>query len=188
MIITITGKPCAGKGATVAKFLEQHKFEKFSAGDIFRRVATERGLNVLEINQAEDVTDIDKMVDDEIIEIGKRDIDKDIILDSRTAWHFIPNSFKVFLDIDPREAAKRLINSGRTSEIVDISEEEAMANLESRWNIENERYLKLYNFDNRNVKNYDIVIDTTNLTIEEVAEKMYNAYLDFVNQKNKNHL
>ena len=85
MIITITGKPCSGKGASVAKFLEKHKFEKFSAGDIFRRIGAERGLNVLEINQVYDVTDIDKLVDDEITAIGKRDIEKDIIFDSKTA-------------------------------------------------------------------------------------------------------
>lgn len=184
MIITITGKPCSGKGATVAKIMENHKFEKFSAGDIFRRIATERGLNVLEINQAADVFNIDKLVDDEIVEIGKRDIDKDIIFDSRTAWHFIPNSFKVFLDIEPKEAARRLINSGRTSENVNVSEDEAIADLEKRWNIENDRYLKLYNFDNRNTKNYDIVVDTTNLTVEEVAETIMNAYFKFLKEKN----
>lgn len=184
MIITITGKPCSGKGAAVAKIIEKNKFEKFSAGDIFRRIATERGVNVLEINQAADVFDIDKLVDDEIVEIGKRDIDKDIIFDSRTAWHFIPNSFKVFLDIEPKEAARRLINSGRTSENVDVSEEEAIADLEKRWNIENDRYLKLYNFDNRNKNNYNLVVDTTNLTIEEVADAIMTAYAKFLEEKN----
>ncbi len=183
MIITITGKPCSGKGATVAKFLETHKFEKFSAGDIFRRIGTERGLNVLEMNKAKDVESIDKLVDDEIIAIGKRDLEKDIIFDSRTAWHFIPGSFKVFLDIQPREAARRLIGSGRTTEKVEVTEEEAMADLEARWNIENERYMKLYGFDNKNPQNYNIVIDTTNLTVEEVVQTMFKAYEEFLKNR-----
>ena len=187
MIITITGKPCSGKSAAIAKLMEKQEFEKFSAGDIFRRIATERGLNVLEINQAGDVCDIDKMVDDEITAIGKRDLEKDIIFDSRTAWHFIPESFKVFLDIEPKEAARRLINSGRTTEKVDVSEEEAIADLESRWNIENDRYLMLYNFDNRNPKNYNIVVNTTNLSVDDVANKIYEAYIAFINER-KNHL
>ena len=183
MIITITGKPCSGKGASVAKFLEKHAFEKFSAGDIFRRIGAERGLNVLEMNQAHDVTNIDKLVDDEIVAIGKRDLEKDIIFDSRTAWYFIPGSFKVFLDIEPQEAARRLIGSGRTTEQTDLSEEEAIANLEKRWNIENDRYMKLYNFDNRNPNNYNCVINTTNMTIDEVADKIYESYVEFLNKR-----
>ena len=188
MIITLTGKPCSGKGAALAKFLEKHKFEKFSAGDLFRKIGEEQGLNVLEMNQAENVTDIDKLIDDEITAMGKRDIDKDIVFDSRTAWHFIPDSFKVFLDVQPEVAAQRLINSGRTTEDVNVTLEEAMANLESRWNIENDRYLMLYNFDNRNPKNYNCVIDTTHMTVEEVADKIYSAYKEYVDARTKNHL
>lgn len=187
MIITITGKPCSGKSATIAKLMEKQKFEKFSAGEIFRRIGAERGLDILQINQASDVFDIDKLVDDEITAIGKRDIEKDIIFDSRTAWHFIPESFKVFLDVQPIEAARRLIASGRTTENVNVSEQEAIADLESRWNIENDRYLKLYNFDNRNPKNYDIVVDTTKLSVDEVADIIYEAYLVYEKEWKKNH-
>ena len=92
----------------------------------------------------------------------------------------------MFLDIEPKEAARRLINSGRTSEKVDVSEEEAIANLEARWNTENDRYLMLYNFDNRNHANYDLVIDTTNLSVEEVADKIFESYLEFLEKRKKN--
>lgn len=187
MIITITGKPCSGKSAAIAKLMEKHNFEKFSAGEIFRRIGAERGLNILEMNQARDVIDIDKLVDDEIVAIGKRDLEKDIIFDSRTAWHFIPESFKVFLDIQPHEAARRLISSGRTTEQVDVSEEDAIASLEKRWDVENERYMKLYNFNNKNPENYNIVVDTTNITVDEVADKIYDAYLIYLENRNKNH-
>jgi len=183
MIITITGKPCSGKGAAVAKIIEKHNFQKFSAGDIFRRIGAERGLNVLEINQAADVNDIDRLVDEEITAIGKRDLEKDIIFDSRTAWHFIPGSFKVFLDIEPKEAARRLINSNRTTENINVTEEEAIADLEKRWNIENDRYLKLYNFDNRTLSNYNLVVDTTNLSVEDVADQIMTAYFKFLEGK-----
>ncbi len=183
MIITITGKPCSGKGATVAKFLEKHSFEKFSAGDIFRRIGAERGLDIMQTNQAADVTDIDKLVDDEIIAMGARDLEKDIIFDSRTAWFFIPKAFKVFLEIEPKEAARRLINSGRTTENVNVSEEEAIKDLEKRFSIENERYQKLYGFDNCNHANYDLVIDTTHLTPEEVADKLFEGYQEFLKNR-----
>jgi len=179
MIITMTGKPCSGKSVVIAYLMDKYGFTKFSGGDIFRRIATERGIDVLELNRQND-TSIDNLVDEEIVKIGKRDIDKDIIFDSRTAWHFIPQSFKVFLDIDVEEQINRLINSGRTTEIVDLSREEAMKNLQERWDLENKRYMSLYNFDNNDLSKYDCVVNTTGKTIEEVAEYIYNEYSNFL--------
>lgn len=95
MIITITGKPCSGKSVVIAELMEKHGFSKFSAGEIFRKIATERGIDILELNRVND-SSLDKMVDDEIVRQGKENLEKDIIFDSRTAWHFIPESFKVF--------------------------------------------------------------------------------------------
>ena len=180
MIISITGKPCSGKSAAIEVLMNKHNFTKFSAGDIFRRIGAEQGMNVLEVNQSKDVKSIDKLVDDEIIAIGKRDIDKDIIFDSRTAWFFIPESFKVFLDIDPQEAAKRLLSSGRTTENVNVSLEEAVDDLAKRWEVENNRYLELYGFDNSNPNNYNLVVDTTNMTINEVADEIYKNYIKYI--------
>ena len=117
MIITITGKPCSGKGVVTQYLIERYGFEKFSGGEIFRRIATERGIDILELNRLHD-TSIDRLVDEEIVKIGERDLHKNIIFDSRTAWHFIPKSFKVFLDISSDEQARRLITSGRTTEKV----------------------------------------------------------------------
>lgn len=179
MIITITGKPCSGKSAVIDYMISKYGFEKFSGGAIFRRIATERGVDILELNRLHDTT-IDKLVDDEIVKIGERDLYKDIIFDSRTAWHFIPKSFKVFLDIHPKEQARRLLNSKRDDEIINLSEEEAIASLNERWNLENERYNEIYGFDNQDSSVFDLVVDTTNVTIEEVGEKIYEAYTNYI--------
>ena len=184
MIITITGKPCSGKSVVISYLIEKYGFEKFSGGEVFRRIATERGIDILELNRKQD-TSIDKLVDEEITKIGERDIDKNIIFDSRTAWHFIPKSFKVFLNIDEDEQAKRLIGSGRTNEIVDLSIEDAKKSLSERWNLENERYKMLYDFDNRNMDEFDFVINTSNLSVEDVAEKIYSEYQKFIASKGK---
>ena len=182
MIITITGKPCSGKSVVIAYLMDKYGFTKFSGGEIFRRIASERGIDVLELNRLH-ATSVDKLVDDEIVAIGKRDIDKNIIFDSRTAWHFIPKSFKVFLDIEPEEQAKRLINSGRTTEKVELSVEEAIKSLNERWELENTRYREIYDFDNRDQSQFDLVVDTTNITIEEAGEKIFEAYKKFIENK-----
>lgn len=181
MIITLTGKPCSGKGEVTKYLMQKYGFSKFSGGDIFRRIATERGIDVLELNRLHD-TSVDKLVDDEIVKIGERDLDKDIIFDSRTAWHFIPKSFKVFLDVSEDEQAKRLIGSGRTNEKTNLSLEEAKKALNERWEIENKRYKELYDFDNKDQSKFDIVVDTTNLKVEEAAEKIYEGYLKYISK------
>jgi len=182
MIITMTGKPCSGKSAVIEYLIAKYGFSKFSAGAIYRRIAEERGIDVLELNRSHD-TSVDKIVDDEIVRVGKRDADKMVIFDSRIAWKFVPVSFKVFLDIEPDEQVRRLLGSGRTNEKVDISPEEAKNDLEERWNLENDRYMEIYGFDNRTPSNYDLVVDTTNLTIEETGEKIYSEYLKFTKNK-----
>ena len=182
MIITITGKPCSGKSAVIDYMTSKYGFEKFSAGAIFRRIATERGVDILELNRIRD-TSIDKLVDDEIVKVGERDIDKNLIFDSRTAWHFVPESFKVFIDVDGKEQARRLLNSGRNTEKVDISVDEAMESLNERWELENKRYMTIYGFNNKNKDNYDLVVDNTNLSIEETGEAIYSAYLKYIENK-----
>ena len=81
------------------------------------------------------------------------------------------------------EQIKRLVNSGRTTEIVDLSHDEAKKALQERWDLENKRYKELYNFDNTDLSKYDCVVNTSTLSVEEVAEKIYDEYLNYLNSK-----
>lgn len=182
MIITITGKPCSGKGATTAYIVGKYGFTKFSGGAIFRKIATERGIDILELNRKKD-TSIDKLVDDEIKQIGKTRFNEDLIIDSRTAWMFIPKSFKVFLDVEEVEQVKRMKSSGRVDEIIDLPPEEAIKSLRERFALENERYMSLYGKNNEDLSSFDLVVDTTNLTVEEVGDKIMEKYKEYFHGK-----
>lgn len=182
MIITITGKPCSGKGATTAYIVEKYGFKKFSGGEIFRKVATERGIDILELNRKKD-TSIDKLVDNEIKEIGRVHLNEDLILDSRTAWMFIPKSFKVFLNIEEEEQVKRMIGSGRSDEIVDLTPEEAAKSLRERFALENERYMLLYGKNNEDLSGFDLVVDTTHMKVEQVGDYIMSKYREFISRK-----
>lgn len=185
MIITITGKPCSGKSAVINYLVEKYGFEKVGCGQMFREIAMERGVDILELNRLKD-TSIDKMVDDKIVEIGNARKGDNIIFDSRTAWHFIPDSFKVFIDVNEDEQAKRLLGSNRgIDDNVHISTEQAKKNLLERWNLENARYFEIYGFDNTDPSKFDFVIDNSHLTIENTAEKIYEKYLEFEKNINK---
>ncbi len=178
MIITIAGKPFSGK-SEVAKYLSiYHGFTPFYGGKMFREEATRRGLDILELNRLKD-TSIDNYVDKQIEEIGKKDSDKDIVIDSRTAWHFIPHSFKVFLDVDEDIQISRMLLSKRNDEKTDLSIEQARESVTERWNLENERYMAFYGFDNNDKNAFDFVLNNSRLTLEETAEEVYNAYKKF---------
>ena len=74
----------------------------------------DKGLSVEEFNkQVNEATrngdrSVDKMIDDTTAKIGReRD---NIMFDSRLAWHFVPDSFKVFVITDINEASRRVFN------------------------------------------------------------------------------
>ena len=183
MIISLTGKPCSGKGSVGKEFAQKFNFEYLSTGDIFRSVCLDLNINsILDFNNDKRVYQIDSEVDNRTKQIGKTRLDENILLDSRLAWHFIPNSFKVFLDVSIDEAANRLLNANRDSEPV-ANINEAKKVLTERWDAENERYKKLYKTDNTNLKNYDLVILTDNKTIEEIVLEIEKAYKKFLKNK-----
>ena len=97
MIITITGKPCSGKGTVSKLFCKKYGFECKSVGDIMREIALQHGYSsILDFQQNyEKMHEIDNMVDSQTAEFGKNHLNENIVFDSRLAWFFIPKSFKV---------------------------------------------------------------------------------------------
>ena len=183
MIITITGKPCSGKGTVAKEFCKLFNFEYLCTGDMFREYAKKFGHESILSFQEEDdrITQIDKLIDDRTYEIGKTRLNENIVFDSRLAWHFIPDSFKVFIDVNETVAGERLFNAKRETEKIS-SIEDAVQSLKARWNVENERYTELYKVNNLNLNNYDLVIDSTNLTPEQVVNQIKQGYDKFLSK------
>lgn len=184
MIITVTGKPCSGKGVASKILCEKYGFDYLCAGDIMRDVAEQEGYaNVLEFQlNSPNVKKVDKIIDDKIAAIGKKRCNDNLLIDSRLAWHFVKKSFKVFVDVDIETACERLILANRKHEQA-TSKAHAKQLLTNRWNTENERYSELYNTNNTNIKNYDFVIDSTNLTPEQMADMIFEEYQKFAKNK-----
>lgn len=181
MIITITGKPCSGKGTVSKLFCKQHNFEYICTGDMFRQEAINHGYEtVLQFQQEyKDIKQIDFLIDSKIENLGKKRLQENIVIDSRLAWHFIPNSFKVFIDVDWSTAAERLIGAKRENEnATDI--ETATELLINRWQVENNRYKQIYSTNNLNLDNYNLVINSSNKTPEQIVEIIYKEYQKFM--------
>ncbi len=171
MIITISGMPGSGK-TTVGKLLAKRLgFKFYSIGDLRGRMAMERGLTIDELNELgmeEDWTD--KEVDEYQKELGRKE--DDLVIDSWLGFHFIPHSIKVFLYVDPKVGAERIFRNQREDEERKGSVEEVYEMIKKRVEQTDKRYKKYYGISFRDRSHYDIVIDTTNLTPEEVVDRI----------------
>lgn len=176
MIITLTGALGSGK-STIAKLLaEKLEFKHYSTGDFMRAMASEREISILELSKlAETDKAIDKELDDRQVKIGKNE--DDFVIDARLGWYFIPNSKKIFLDVSDEESAKRIFNARRPEEQENTSMEQTLTNIKTRRESEKKRYLEYYGLNYYDKSNYDFVLDTTTLTVEQVLEKVF----EFVN-------
>jgi len=182
-IITIAGLPGSGKSSTAKGVAAALGYRHFSSGDLFRQMAAERGLSVEEINfAAEKQKEIDRQVDEQLVKIGQEE-DK-VVIDSRTAFHWIPDSFKVFLDLDLQTGAERTFahiqKEGRTSQ-AGSSVEEVYRNTLKRLESEGKRYRDLYQIEVTDKKNFDTVIDTKMYSLEEVIRTVVDRYQDWFN-------
>ncbi len=177
-IITLMGTLGSGKSSTAKGVAAALGYRHFSSGDFFRKIAKERGLSVEALNlTAEEQQDIDHQVDDLIVKMGKEE--SDLVIDSRLAWHWMPDSFKVFLTLDVDTAAERIFthmqDEGRVSESASTVEE-VKTSIEHRAASEKKRYHNLYQVDPTDPANYDLVIDTKTNDLKTVITMVLEAY------------
>ncbi len=177
-IITIAGFPGSGKSSTAKGVARELGYEHFSSGDLFRKMAAERNVSVEEINfAAEKQKEIDQRVDELLVKIGKEK--DDLVIDSRTAFHWIPDSFKVFLDLDPDTAAERTFahiqQEGRERQN-GSSVEDVYENTQRRVRSERNRFQRLYGIDFMDRDNYDLIVDTKKNNLEEVIKMVASEY------------
>lgn len=179
--ISLAGDLGSGK-STVGKILaEALGAECYSTGTIQRQIAQEMGMTTLELNKySETHPEIDFKIDDGLRALNA--IEKNLIIDSRMAWHFVPNAFAVYLQVDPMLAAKRILAADRSVEKFK-SVEDAMQSILHRRESEVLRYKTLYVVDIQNLKNYNFVIDTSKSTPTEVANAILQAFTTW--QKNQ---
>ena len=168
MKITITGALHSGKSTVAKAISEALVYTYFSVGELQRRLAVEKGMTITQYNKYMLDNNLDNEVDNRTAEIGR--MNEGFIFDARLAWHFIPDSFKIYLSVDLEIAVERAMKNERGKSENYASNQEAMESIIERRRLEVSRFKDIYNIDIDKDSNYDLVIDTSHISMEEVAE------------------
>jgi predicted cytidylate kinase len=178
-IICLTGSQYSGKSTAGKLLAEKLGYEYFSGGSIFRGIAAERGMDVLELNRiCEEDNSIDELIDSKLVELGRTK--ENIIIDSRMSWHFVEECYRVYVTVDKNEAARRALSDIRGTTESYHNLQDALDRISQRREVESIRYMHKYGVEIGNMDNYDLVVDTTGKSPEEVVNIIiegYNSYL-----------
>ena len=180
MIITISGQAGSGKSTMAQKLQDLFQAERIYVGGIRRELARKKGMSLEELNEyatthPETDVDIDKEVAAQARALAKSG--KNIIVEGRTQFHFLPESIKIFMKVSHDEAARRIwkdLQEKGTKEKRNEGNFKSLAELKKslieRDKNDTLRYKKYYGFDHQDERHFDLVVDTTSLTPEETEE------------------
>lgn len=184
-IITIAGRLASGKSTTAKLLSSELGYAHYSTGQLFREIADSQQMDVLQANlnaEKERNPEIDAKVDQRQKKLGETE--DNFVIDGRLAWHFIPNSFKVYLTLDTAVGARRILadmdEERRKKEHVPDDPDAYAALLDERRASESRRYKALYNVDGHDMANFDLVVDTKVNSPEQVKDIVIKAYRDWL--------
>lgn len=175
-IISLGGELASGKGTTSRVLMKRLNYGIYRNGDYFRELAKNMNMDVTTFNiYVENHPEIDRQIENSAAEYAKTH--DNFIIDARLGWYAVPESFKVYLKVDLDVAARRAFfdEARKDSEKFNTLEEQK-ADIQKRYKLENERYWQLYQVRKEDESNYDLVIDTTELTGEETADIIEKEY------------
>lgn len=169
MRITVSGPPGSGTTSLSKQISEKFSFDFISAGEVFRTLAAEKGMNLIEFgNLCESDPSVDRLIDERQKELGESK--DDIIIEGRLAGHMIGNAdFRIWV------AASAECRAHRIAEREDVDVEASKAETIEREHSEAERYMKYYGIDINDLAIYDLVINSEKWGREELAAVVYTA-------------
>jgi len=173
MIISFMGSPGSGK-STIAKIIARKLgWPRYNIGDIRRQKAKSKGMTLAEYNK---LGETDPSTDIEVDEYQKKlGLTKDnFVIEGRTSWYFIPQSIKIYLDVDEKIGAQRIFSDLKKG--ADRNEDnnlktvaDVLGSNRQRMASDILRYRKYFNINPFDKKHYDLVIDTTDKLTDEIV-------------------
>ena len=174
MIVAIGGPPGSGKTTVAERFAAAHGYVLVSAGQKFRAWAKERGLSLEAFGSAAaSDPEIDRALDRAVFEEVLREdaAGRDVLVEGRIQAHLLAERrvpcLKVLIDAPLPVRARRIAGREKTS--AKAAEREIV----ERAKLERSRYKALYGIDLENRSLYDLVIDSSDKTPDQVADRVW---------------
>lgn len=179
-IITLSGKPGSGKSSTADRVAEMLGYSRYSTGDIVREMIKKKKMTLSEFNiTAEKDPSYDYELDEALREMRTQ---QEVVIDSRLGFYWIPESFKVYLDLDPEVAIARIYKDSNINALRGATEnntdgmDAVIDQVNDRLNNERRRFKKLYNVNPYASANFDLIIDTSRHSPQTVALTVFDMY------------
>lgn len=165
-IITVSGLPGSGTSTTCKLLRERLGWRYVNAGEFFRQLALDQGVSLAEMGQrAEAEGQVDRQLDEGMVQLARQE--QDLIMEGRlTGWMALRQglpALKVWCHA-PLE-----VRAGRVGQREQQTAEEALRDIAARERSEHQRYTRHHQIDLDDLSIYDLVLDTADLTPEQVV-------------------
>lgn len=168
-VIAIAGLHGVGKTVYAKAVAERYGLRYVSAGVLFRKLAGERGMSLVEFSElAKHDDSIDKEIDRRTVEEAK--VGGCVLDGLLVAW-----MAKDYADLKIWLKAPLKIRAGRVQNREGKTLEEALEETIARERAEAERFKAYYGIDLNDLSIYDLVIDTSKFSIEGVKRIIFAA-------------
>ncbi|TRN01782.1 cytidylate kinase [Sulfolobus sp. E1] len=165
MIIVISGPAGSGKTSVASRLAKSLSFKLVSAGNLFREIAKEKDMDVISLNRvAESDFEIDKSVDRRIYEYLLSE--KDLVIESHIAGWL----FREYANVTIYLWAPLKVRATRISMRDNIPYNEALIQIIRREYMHYRRFKKFYGIDINNLSVFDLVINTNNMSLDNVVK------------------
>jgi cytidylate kinase len=176
LVVTMSGLHGTGKSSYAEILSNSFNLRHFSAGKLFRKIASEKGLSISDFTRvAARTAEVDRLVDERTkVEAKKGNVIIDGLLAGWMASEFADVNFHLMTPDDVR--ISRIAKRDNTS----IREARKMTLF--REDVERRRFKKFYGIDLDDIRMYDLILNTALLPIEsnvEVMVKLIQEYIKF---------
>ena len=164
--LTVSGPPGSGTSTLVGKLCEDRGWSSVNGGDIFRKEASNRGLNVVEFSAlCKQDLEVDRSLDT-IVRSAMSDPEGPEVVESRLCGWWAQELGlqcpRVWVSVSDEERARRIQNreGGDYRTCLELSKK--------RQSDDMDRYRELYGIDLDDMSPYTLVVDADELDAEEV--------------------
>ncbi len=178
LVIAISGPPGSGKSTLASAIARRLGLRHHSTGAIFRRIASEKGVSVEELDRiAERDPSIDLAIDNRAKEEAMRG---NVVVEGHIATWMV----RGYADLLIYVIASIETRAKRVAARDGISVEEARRRIEIREESMRRRFKNLYSIDISDLSIHDIIINTERIDVDTMVKIVLTAIKEIIKSRN----